>query len=89
MFQGKIQRALKGVKGEGDAIRHELISAAVWDDLFGTHPDEAIGEALIGLTPEMIDASCVNAAGRLIRLHSDPERELGFGFLKEPGVLPM
>lgn len=87
MFQGKLRRALKGVKGEGDAIRHELISAAVWDDLFGKCRDEAIIPALMGLTPDMIDASCAKTAGRLIRLHSSPEQQLGFSFLREPGSL--
>lgn len=87
MFQGKIRRALKGVKGEGDAIRHELISAAVWDDLFGKCRNESISDALLGLTPEMIDAACVNVGRQLVKLHSNPEKELGFAFLKEPGSL--
>lgn len=87
MFQGKIRRALNGVKAEGDAIRHELISAAVWDDLFGGCEDEAIRPALVGLTTDMIDASCVKAASRLVELHAKPDKALGFSFLKKPGSL--
>ena len=57
MFQGKLQRALKGVKHEGDPVRHELQSAAVWDDLFGSCADAELADTASSattLTPESV-----------------------------------
>lgn len=87
MFQVKIRRVLKGVKGEADAIRHELISTAVWDDLFGNCHDDTLGRALTDLSSELVDKSCLNVREKLSAAHSNPEKPLNFRFFKLPGSI--
>lgn len=91
LFQGKLRRALRGVKGEGDALRHELISAAVWDHLFGALPDAALISALKTLTPAQIDAACVAVRSPLMALFQQARRgtpaPLPFAFLCQEGAL--
>jgi CRISPR-associated endonuclease/helicase Cas3 len=91
LFQGKLRRALQGARGEGDALRHELISAVVWDHLFGALPDAALIAAIKTLSPAQIDAACVAAQPLLMTLfrkasggHPHP---LPFAFLRQEGAL--
>ena len=89
LFQDKLRRGLEGGRPEADAVRHELHSAAVWDRLFGEHPDDGIGDALAVLAPEQIDNACREAAKHLAKLHSTllnsrSGDKIGFSFL-EPG----
>ena len=85
LFQEKLRRSLEGGQPEADAVRHELHSAAVWDRLFGKHPDDQLGEALAGLAPEEIDDACKEVVKHLRRLCSSARTsEVGFSFL-EPG----
>lgn len=91
LFQGKLRRALLGEKGEGDALRHELISAAVWDQLSGALPDAGLIVALKALTPAQIDAACgaVQPALRALfqRAQDGVQFTLPFAFLRQEGTL--
>lgn len=89
LFQGKLRRALQGARGEGDALRHELISAAVWDHLFGGLPDTALIAALKTLTPAQIDSACVAVRPALMVLfrQAHSPHPLPFAFLGQEGAL--
>ena len=87
LFQGKLARALKGGDPEADPVRHELLSAAVWDALFGAVEDEALPGALAALSPDKVDAACKGVRRDLVRAHSRPEDPLKLRFLKRPGTL--
>lgn len=87
LFQGKLARALKGSDPEADPVRHELFSAAVWDELFGAIPDEALAAALAALTPDRVDAACKGVRRGLLRAHSRPEDPLRLRFLTRTGTL--
>ncbi|WP_376871230.1 hypothetical protein [Albirhodobacter sp. R86504] len=89
LFQTKLRRALQGARGEGDAVRHELISAAVWDHLFGALPDAALIEALKTLTPAQVDAACDAVRPSLLALfrQAHTPHPLTFAFLGEEGAL--
>ncbi|OCX62051.1 hypothetical protein BFP70_14435 [Thioclava sp. SK-1] len=91
LFQGKLRRALNGAKPEGDAVRHEVISAAVWDHLVGSLADAALIEKLQSLTPAKIDAACVEVQTPLLRLfenqRSGQKPLLPFDFLGHTGAL--
>lgn len=84
LFQSKLRRALNGGMAEADAIRHELISAAVWDDLFGSFDNHDLGQGLTDLTAEMIDKSCTDIRDKLAKLHAHPESVLPFKFVDRP-----
>lgn len=84
MFQNKIREALKGHKGQADAIRHELISAAVWDELFGVCTNEQIIAQLAEITGTTIDNACTNVVKKLTELHSQTQSTLDFRFLGDP-----
>ena len=87
LFQDKLDRALKGGRPEADAVRHELHSAAVWDNLFGEETDDALVQALPGLTPEQIDKACDAVRDRLVSFFHSSKSELPFSFLKHEGCL--
>jgi CRISPR-associated endonuclease/helicase Cas3 len=70
LFQAKLDAALAGQQTVPDAIRHELISAVVWDHLAGDLEDAALIEVLRGITPERIEKACVAAVAPLVRLHA-------------------
>ena len=87
LFQKKIRRALKGGDAEADAVRHELFSSAVWDDLYGDTSDADLVDGLCRLTPEMIDQACVLVRKVLADTHRYPLKPLGFRFIKRTGTL--
>lgn len=87
LFQAKLRRALEGGVPEADAIRHELVSAAVWDDLCGDVLDGDLGDVLRGLTPQCLDRSAKDVRRKLQRMHADPDRAFGFRFLEMEGSL--
>ncbi|MEC5325099.1 hypothetical protein VSX60_17900 [Aurantimonas sp. A3-2-R12] len=87
LFQAKLRRALKGGTPEADAVRHELFSAAVWDELFAQSSDEDLGKALADLTPEGIDQSCTKVCKVLKKAHAEPEAPIKFGFIQTEGSL--
>ena len=85
LFQEKLRRAIEGERPEADAVRHELFSSAVWDNLFGDIADEALSGAMLDLTPEKIDAACDECRDVLAPLVENPEKRLPFAFLKHDG----
>ncbi len=87
LFQGKLRRSLKAAKPEADAVRHELHSAAVWDKLFGTTPDDKLADALAQLTPKCIDKACEQVTRQLGNIHNQPKGEIGFGFIGQKSTL--
>lgn len=87
LFQGKLARALKGGDPEADPVRHELFSAAIWDELFGNVEDGALAAALTALAPEKVDAACKGVRRGLVRAHSRPEDPLKLRFLTRVGTL--
>jgi len=87
LFQEKLRRAMKGGEPEADAVRHELFSAAVWDDLCGDVADADLSSVLVNLSPARIDASCRAVIARLGAIHSDPASPLPFSFIGRPGSL--
>ena len=70
LFQGKLARALRDESPVADAVRHELVSAFVWDELVGGCDDAALIVRLRDLTPAMIDAALEAVAGPLTDLHA-------------------
>ena len=87
LFQCKLRRSLKGGMPEADAVRHELHSAAVWDELFGNTPDDKLADALAQLMPEQIDESCERVVRKLGNIHNQPDGEIGFEFIRQEGTL--
>ncbi|MGX0976284.1 CRISPR-associated endonuclease/helicase Cas3 [Roseovarius sp. MBR-51] len=87
LFQAKLRRAINGGKPEADAVRHELLSAAVWDDLFGDTKDGDLAGALGDLTSDGIDESCRKVRSFLKRIHMKPEYPLQFRFIQKEGSL--
>jgi len=87
LFQAKLHRALTGGKSEADAVRHELLSAAVWDELFGDTPDTDLSTALTNLTPAALDEACQRVRQFLRDAHNNPESRLAFRFINREGSL--
>ena len=87
LFQAKLHRAIKGGEPEADAVRHELLSAAAWDDLFGETKDADIQSALLDLTPEAVDEACKRVRPLLQNTHRYPENRLKLSFLNRAGSL--
>ena len=87
LFQNKIRRALKGGDAEADAVRHELFSSAVWDELYGGAGDADLVDGLVELTPAMIDQACVCVRESLAVTHRAPTRSLSFRFIGRTGTL--
>nr|WP_180897409.1 MULTISPECIES: HD domain-containing protein [unclassified Martelella] len=85
--QNKLRRALKGGRPEADAVRHELFSAAVWDDLFGETPDADLADALADMQPAAIDKSCQRVRELLKLAHAHPKDAFGFRFIQREGSL--
>jgi len=81
LFQKKLRRALlRGARPEADAVRHELHSATVWDELVGALDDEALIERLRTLDTAAIDAACERAMPRLHAMHANPASPIGLTF---------
>jgi CRISPR-associated endonuclease/helicase Cas3 len=91
LFQTKLRRALQGATVEGDALRHELISAAIWDHLFGALSDTALISALKSLNPAQIDAACIAVRSPLMMLFRQASggtaQPLPFAFSRQEGGL--
>lgn len=87
MFQAKLRAAIKGGDAIADAIRHEVISAAVWDELCGVSADEDIPDMLSRATPGDIDAAWERAANRLGRMTLAAGQPLEFRFTEHPGSI--
>lgn len=87
LFQTKLRRALSGAPPEADAVRHELVSAAAWDHLFGQAEDDALSKELATLTPERIDQVAIEIRRPLKRIHASPDQKLPFAFTKHPDRL--
>lgn len=81
LFQGKLRRGLNpNAKPEADAVRHELFSAAVWDELAGHLNDKELIERLRTVTPQEISDACAAVIPRLQRFHAAPSKPMGFAF---------
>lgn len=87
LFQGKLARVLAGSKDGADRIRHELVSALVFDKIAGSAPDGALGALLSRLTPEEIDAAWEECLGRMEDIASGNEVSLRLQFATRPGSL--
>lgn len=87
LFQKKLRCALNGDEPKGDAVRHELFSAAVWDVLFGRTKDGDLASALQETVPERIDAACREVRDWVTGIHHNPQADMGFGFLLREGSL--
>lgn len=85
LFQKKLRRALKGAEPEADAVRHELVSAAVWDHMFGATSDDDLASKIRSTPAELIDEACSNVRKSLKALHADDTKKLEFAFLERPG----
>ena len=86
LFRNKLRCALNGAPPEGDPVRHELHSAAVWDHLFGRTDDADLPAALANLTPDQIDVACDVVRGMLAATANCP-KELPFAFVEREGSL--
>lgn len=83
LFQDKLRRALrKGAKAEADAVRHELFSAVVWDELVGSSGDAELIRRLGNVMPDEIDSACEKAVARLRRFHNQPNEAMKFAFVE-------
>lgn len=89
MFQDKLRAASAAGSGISDAVRHELISAAVWDSLFGALSDEELKSGVNALTPTAVDNAWRGAARRCDAFHNQPTRAIGakLDFLDKGGSL--
>lgn len=86
LFQRKLRRGLKkGAKPEADAVRHELFSAVVWDELVGHLEDEELIARLRSIERDDIDKACPEAAESVRRLYSHPSNSMNFSFAKRDG----
>ncbi len=82
LFQNKLRNALTKNEPKADAVRHELISAAVWDNLFGSIKDKDLPCALKSLSPKSIDIACQHIRNQIKSAHSNPSSKIDFTFLK-------
>lgn len=82
MFQWKICAAIATGGILADPLRHELISALVWDELVGVLDDNALKERLAGLQPHDIDRAW--RAARIKDHAGDRLLTIPFAFLKRP-----
>ena len=81
LFQSKLHRGLKrGAKPEADAVRHELFSAVVWDELVGKMSDHELIARLGELTSGDIDEACRRVIGRLRSFHQHPTKPMQLDF---------
>lgn len=88
LFQKKLCGALRrGVKIGPDAVRHELFSAVVWDELVGDLDDAALIERLGKVTATDIDDACARVVkrSRLRDYHSQPTTPLKLAFAEQNG----
>ena len=83
LFQDKLRRALKkGATPEADPVRHELMSAVVWDVLVGDLDDADLIKRLSELSPADIDKACGTAIERLRRYYNSSGQSDETGLLR-------
>lgn len=87
LFQSKLDRAAGSKKPEADAVRHDLFSAMVWDELCGELDDQALIARLSAPAPGSIDEACRRAAERLLRLHATEGLPLDLAFATREDTL--
>ena len=88
LFQAKLRRGLKkNAKPEADAVRHELVSAVVWDRLVGALDDHEAIAHLRTLAPRDIDAAWVEECKRLKEMHQKPSGPMDLAFEERPGTI--
>ena len=86
LFQSKLRRSLKkNAKPEADAVRHELVSAVVWDILVGSLDDATVIKSLRALTVADIDKAFSAAVDRVRALHCDPDKPMLLAFAERDG----
>jgi len=94
LMQRKLRRSLTSPSFEVDAIRHEVFSAFVWDEMFGDHDDAKIVAALASCTGAQIDRVMRPVKKRLQKLHNDCRKADGdapikLNFLENDGTIAM
>lgn len=89
IFQGKMDQSHGDASAKiGDPVRHELISAAVWDALFGGMDDAAFMRKLAAIRPADIDAGWGAAARTLCDVYNGAGKgRLPFRFLAARGAV--
>lgn len=85
LFQRKLAVSLKSGKPVADPVRHELVSAAVWDALAGDLPDDALIERLKGFEPEHLDTAWEQACNHVVAWHKEPDGRLDLAFIDRGG----
>ena len=87
LFQRKLAQSLKTRRPVADPVRHELVSAAVWDEIAGSSSDEELIALLRILEPGHVDAAWERACPRVAAWHREPDRRLDFAFAIRPGSI--
>lgn len=88
IFQDKLARAIAGQGSEADPIRHELISAAVWDVIAGDVDAGNLSEHLRNLKPSDIDdAFNIGATSCAGLLTAGPSARLPFRFISRHDIV--
>ncbi len=85
MFQEKLRRSMKGGSPEADAIRHEMVSAVVWEELFGSCSDREITAALSRLSGDDVDTAWNRMIGRVAKWNLEKPFRVDFDFFKHQG----
>lgn len=83
MFQEKLRRSIgegHTLAGEVDPVRHEFMSALVWDHVFGSLEDAELIDALAVFDAGMIDAAWGSAKNKAGKVHALPGSDTGFAF---------
>lgn len=87
MFQDKLARAMKGSRDGSDRVRHELVSALIWDEIAGDCSDHDLPGRLSDLTPDMIDLAWKKQIGHLSELAFENASSVNLKFMKHPESL--
>lgn len=85
LFQRKLAQSLKTHRPMADPVRHELVSAAVWDELAGGMSDGKLIAFLRDFEPEHVDAAWERARSRVAAWHREPGHRLDLAFATRPG----
>ena len=88
LFQGDLKAKADRNEPRAAIVRHELISAYVWDELFGDTDDRDLADRLRKTGPTDVDVAWERAAGRVHELHRkssgrDGGAPLRLGFLED------
>ena len=82
LFQEKLNLAISNKNNGPDPIRHEIVSAMVWDILTAGMKDQYIIDLLKKIKPEQVDAAWKNMPNKLIRVNFSNPGALPFSFTK-------